>query len=496
MIMDPALKFVVLLILFGFVNASPTDNDFGRCEGIVKKWALSSLDQEVKGDKHTLRDLLFFLHVPRTGGRTYFHCLLKKLYSSSLECPRSYDKLRFNPRKTKCRLLVTHDDYSMMSKLPREKTSVVTILRNPIDRVFSTYEFSVEVAARFLVHPNLTSATQMAGRLRAKTKGVSTLDIWPWKYLVPWMREDLFARRDARMRKGLRDISSNDSYNMEDVVMPLQEFINKPVAWDIVHNGATFQVAGLTNSSYLAESHEVRHCVQKFKILGDYVLQVAKKRLDNMLYVGLTENHRESAKMFGNVVGAQVISQMEASNSSMVSSSNNKSEQSTMFSDSEPDINYHQNGTSDQKSSEIASTDHVEASEENMTVGKLMESYEGCISSLRKSQAHRRIYSLKRISPANFSKEARLRVPQVVLEQIRSLNNLDLELYKYAQVIFAKQSEHTMQKLVTTERFPGLLNDSYGITVWKVILLAMSIVLLLFFYLYVNARGRISKVKI
>lgn len=96
--------------------------------------------------------------------------------------------------KPNCRLLVTHDDYSMMSKLPKEKTSVVTILRNPIDRVFSTYEFSVEVAARFLVHPNLTSATHMAGRLRSKTNGVSTLDIWPWKYLVPWMREDLFAR--------------------------------------------------------------------------------------------------------------------------------------------------------------------------------------------------------------------------------------------------------------------------------------------------------------
>ncbi|KAL5764052.1 hypothetical protein ACOSP7_016397 [Xanthoceras sorbifolium] len=494
--MDPALKFAVLLILLGLVNASPTKNDFGRCEGIVKRWALSSLNQEVKGDKHTLRDLLFFLHVPRTGGRTYFHCLLKKLYSSSLECPRSYDKLRFDPRKTKCSLLVTHDDYSMMSKLPREKTSVVTILRNPIDRVFSTYEFSVEVAARFLVHPNLTSATQMAGRLRAKTKGVSTLDIWPWKYLVPWMREDLFSRRDARLWKGMRDVNSNDSYNMEDVVMPLQEFINQPTAWDIVHNGATFQVAGLTNNSYLAESHDVRHCVQKFKILGDYVLQVAKKRLDDMLYVGLTENHRESAKMFGNVVGAQVISQMEASNSSMVSSSNNKSEQSSSFLDSEPDINYHQNGTSDQKGSEIASTENVEASEENMTVGKLMESYEGCISSLRKSQAHRRVNSLKRISPANFSKEARLRVPQVVLEQIKSHNNLDLELYKYAQIIFAKQSEHTKQKMVKTERLDGLFNDSRGITIWKVILLVTSIVLLLFFFLFVNARRRTSKVKI
>lgn len=248
-----------------------------------------------------------------------------------------------------------------MSKLPKEKTSVVTILRNPVDRVFSTYEFSVEVAARFLVHPNLTSATRMAGRLRSKTKGISTLDIWPWKYLVPWMREDLFSRvrffysdcslhlelcayivnfavasllwmikwkylfiarvsgsftqiiicmnimylwdtvtyfnsgrlrhyvnilhsllvckscsysitciqccnrvimhpgasvtcqtwwfytwilfqRDARIFKGQILSMSNDSYNMEDIVMPLHQYIHDPIARDIIHNGATFQV--------------------------------------------------------------------------------------------------------------------------------------------------------------------------------------------------------------------------------------------------------------
>lgn len=56
------------------VNGSFAENDYGRCESVVKSWARSSLDEEMtKDDKHTLRDLLFFLHVPRTGGRTYFH---------------------------------------------------------------------------------------------------------------------------------------------------------------------------------------------------------------------------------------------------------------------------------------------------------------------------------------------------------------------------------------------------------------------------------------
>lgn len=36
------------------------------------------------------------------------------------------------------------------------------------------------------------------------------------------------------------------------------------------------QIAGLTNNSYLAESHEVRHCVMKHEALGEYVLEVAK----------------------------------------------------------------------------------------------------------------------------------------------------------------------------------------------------------------------------
>ncbi|KAH9700581.1 protein-tyrosine sulfotransferase [Citrus sinensis] len=371
----------------GSVDASSAEKDFVQCEKIVREWARSALEEEIEGDGHTLQDLLFFLHVPRTGGRTYFHCLVKKVYGAALECPRSYDKLRFDPRKPKCRLVATHDDYSIMSMLPREKTSVMTVLRHPVDRVFSAYEFSVEVASRFLVHPNLTSATELTKRIRAKHKG-----------------------RDARKMKGLSYVNSNDSYNVEEMAMPLHQFINEPVVLDTVHNGATFQVAGLTNNSYLAEAHDVRHCVQKFTILGEHVLQVAQKRLDNMLFVGLTEKHRESAKMFVNVVGPQVISQI-ASDSSMEGLSKIKSvtEQNSLLSDSELDSNYHQDGTSDQKTTENVSTENLEG----------------------------------------IKKNARLLVPDTVLQQIRSLNSLDLRLFKYAEGIYAKQNER-MHELVTT----------------------------------------------
>ncbi|XP_054814793.1 protein-tyrosine sulfotransferase-like [Prosopis cineraria] len=489
--MDPALKFYVLLLLVGLVNDSFAEADFGHCERVVRNWASSSLDKEIRQDKHTLRDLLFFLHVPRTGGRTYFHCFLKKLYPNSLECPRSYDKLRFDPSKSKCKLLATHDDYSLTSKFPKERTSVVTILRDPVDRVFSTYEFSIEVAARFLVHPNLTSAIDMAARLRSKTKGVSTLDIWPWKYLVPWMREDIFARRDERYARGQRITESNDSYDMEDFAMPLHEYINHPVAEEIVHNGATFQVAGLTNNSYQLESHEVRHCVRKHKILGKYVLEVAKKRLDDMLYIGLTEEHRESATMFANVVGAQVISQIKAPNSSL---NHVDSIEQSSLSDSEPDNSEHQSSISDKRPNKTDSSENRESTKSNMTVEKLTEAYESCISNLRKAQAQRRISSLKKIAPVNFSKEARLQIPEVVLQRIQYLNDLDLELYEYARDLFSKQNK-TMQRL-NEERWDKISSNVYGFTLWTILPLTITLAFLLLFLVIVNLRRRTLKVKL
>ncbi|KAI3748240.1 hypothetical protein L6452_11197 [Arctium lappa] len=487
--MDNVLRLALLLVLLAKVYPSSCAYDFEHCKNAVKQWASSSLHSNSK-DGHILKDLLFFLHVPRTGGQTYFYCFLKKLYSSALECPRSYDNLRFDPRKPNCRLLATHDDYSIMSKLPREKASVVTILRNPIDRVFSAYEFSIEVAARFLVHSNLTSA-QTSGHLHLKKGVISTLEIWPWKYLVPWMMEELFARRDARKRKGPPYAYGNDSYNMEEIVVPLHEFINDPVALDIVHNGATFQVAGLTNNSYIWEAHEVRHCVMTYQTLGKYVLDVAKRRLDDMLYVGLTEDHRESATMFANLVGAQVISQLVASIPGTETINYNKSEQDSLFSKA-------RFGTShDQGNNTLA----VEAQSEHMAVEKLTEAYENCISKLRSSQSKRRINSLRSIAPANFTKEARRHVPEALLKQITLLNSLDIELYKYAQEIFKRQRQLMEQKLLnsaTRERWQMMHGKNYIGSAREIpcFFMFMFIFTVLFICYYVNAKRRTSKLKI
>uniref|UniRef100_A0A7N0TWU0 Sulfotransferase n=2 Tax=Kalanchoe fedtschenkoi TaxID=63787 RepID=A0A7N0TWU0_KALFE len=492
--MDLDVKVFLALLLLGLVTGTfSQDDDYEKCERTVMEWKFAALDVDVKEDKHKLQELLFFLHVPRTGGRTYFHCFLKKLYPNALECPRSYDKLRLDPRKPNCRLLVTHDDYSMMSKLPRKKTSVVTILRNPIDRVFSTYEFSIEVAARFLIHPNLTSAVRMVSRIRKKTNFISTLDIWPWKYLVPWMREDLFTRRDVRKFGEHNLTESSDSYNLEDMAMPLHEYIKDPVAQDIIHNGATFQVAGLTNNSYDAESHQVRRCVQKYRGLGTHVLDVAKERLDDMLYVGLTEDHKESATMFANVVGSQVISQlMEKSDKELAL--NTKPEQNSNISKSWLS-GIHLNSSTDSSDSEDTS-ENSDVKNEDMTVGKLMQAYEGCIHGLRKTQTLRRTNSLKKIAPVNFTKEARRQVPEAVLKQIEELNSLDVELYKHAQKLFAKQHKQTTQKISISETETSALYIPMASSAlsWEVLLIALAILIPLL--VYIQARRRTSKVKI
>lgn len=81
--------------------------------------------------------MLFFLHLPRTAGRTYHSCFLKTATPPSRRCEKSYDVLRLNASIPSCGLLSSHDDMSISKNLP-EDTAYITQLRSAFLNCLST----------------------------------------------------------------------------------------------------------------------------------------------------------------------------------------------------------------------------------------------------------------------------------------------------------------------------------------------------------------------
>ena len=175
--------------------------------------------------KNASSAFIFFLHVPRTAGKTYASCFLKSALRPTERCAPSYDFLRLNISQEGCRYIVSHDDYSLtevcsslylvcsssgfpfftnqfiprpttphrppspQQMLPKDNTLVLTQLRDPVSRVLSAYEFGIEVAAR-RVH---VDDDQYASANR-NVSFVNTLNVWPWSYVVPFFRRDMRSR--------------------------------------------------------------------------------------------------------------------------------------------------------------------------------------------------------------------------------------------------------------------------------------------------------------
>ena len=79
-------------------------------------------------------NFVFFLHVPRTAGKTYATCMLRPATPPSKRCTAAYDGLKMNISQEGCTVLASHDDFSIM-----------------------------EVSAPHQHHPSLRSATCCAG---------------------------------------------------------------------------------------------------------------------------------------------------------------------------------------------------------------------------------------------------------------------------------------------------------------------------------------------
>ena len=255
-------------------------DDVLRCDALTKEWVERQRQAHAartgggdEAEKRRALDFLYFLHVPRTAGRSFHWCFLKPAFEQNALCGNHYMGVKMNPKDPKCHFLATHDDYSLVERF-REQPRVVTMLRKPSSRALSSYEFSIEVAARsFGVEPN--------------AKRVNTREVWPWNVLTRHMDAllrdyDGMIRKDKSQKVSISNVYENKLYT------PFEDWAEMQMVHDDIHNGQFLQVLGLTNNTderVEPNAEELRKCAlwrgtKASKTLMDYAKERLEKEID------------------------------------------------------------------------------------------------------------------------------------------------------------------------------------------------------------------------
>lgn len=129
--MPAVLSFVLLLLSSAALGPRPALAQAADCPAVLAEYLSAHTKEAVPYTSD--EQMVYFLHVPRTAGRTFHTCLLKLGTPGSRRCPKAYDHLRINMSLPACYLLSSHDDFSVVSLLP-DNVAVLTHLRDPVDR--------------------------------------------------------------------------------------------------------------------------------------------------------------------------------------------------------------------------------------------------------------------------------------------------------------------------------------------------------------------------
>ena len=231
-------------------------------------------------------DLLFFLHIPRTAGRTFHFCYLKLAYPENERCGKSYDELRVDVHDPNCKFLASHDDYSLVERF-REQPRVVTMFRDPVARFLSSYEFAVEVSVR-----------SFGMESKAPSSRVSTREIWPWNNAVRFIDRDLRRYKARVERQPNREKESIENVYNNTVYTPLHEFVDTPEAYEDFHNAQFLQLLGLsTNSNPSTEpsARDLRSCLRPGAAATETLYAYAEERLREEIDVTVTHERLDDA---------------------------------------------------------------------------------------------------------------------------------------------------------------------------------------------------------
>lgn len=118
---------LALWVLLSFTSILKPAASAAACEATLQEFVAS---QTKEAQPYTGSNILYFLHVPRTGGRTFHMCFLKYAFPASKRCPKAYDHLRINLTVPNCNLLSSHDDFSVVESLP-DGASVIHQVPHP-----------------------------------------------------------------------------------------------------------------------------------------------------------------------------------------------------------------------------------------------------------------------------------------------------------------------------------------------------------------------------
>ena len=193
-----------------------------------------------------------------------------------------------NVKDPTCNLLATHDDYSLVERFDQQPR-IVTMLRDPVSRFLSSYEFAVEVSVR-----TFGDDVKKSGKGR-----VATRDVWPWEYLVRHIDRDLSRYKDVVEKTDMKGSIAN-VYN-NSVYTPLHEFVKLDVAMEDVHNGQFMQLLGITNNANPeTEAHaaQLRGCLRKGSVATEALYKFAERRLRDEIDVTVVHERLEESLKF------------------------------------------------------------------------------------------------------------------------------------------------------------------------------------------------------
>eukprot|EP00210_Caulerpa_lentillifera_P003876 g3703.t1 len=538
------------LAFYSVVCASNDDNCSQLVSAFLDRRFPPSLHESIeKTSNYTGDNFVFFLHVPRTAGRTFWSCFLFRAFPPSKRCAKSYDLLRLGLSRPDCQLLASHDDYSITDFLP-PGFQVITQARYPVDRVISAYEFTVLSTAREFT-PNMTKPPDSSEK-------VKTRDVWPWIYLIQLFDRfteasvvRLFTRykeyqkkfpkeADEKLDRWIRTLSSKsgkvyyfhrrtreskwtldeeerkllmpsiDPYN-NSLILPLDSFLEFPMADELVHNAMTYQVLGLSNLSYWPEAHEIRKCAPDSKQAQEKLLEAAKLQMNKMLHISLTSQLDESLRSIAATLKLGLKNQTYSGQAPMLSSENKTETQLTFeetrgYLEEVPDedllallekygnkLQKSRNLARSRRRSKLSKSDFLPIWDESVAVMEIVKeiqvevlnrrkdkgfsfasyperpddeskvvkvplwrSYKRCVNNTMRGARLGKIKTMSNLAlpderRPHFTPEARKRISQVTIDRIKEKNWMDMELYEYSKKLYEDYFER--------QRNNGLLEE-------------------------------------